>query len=59
MTPTGIEVPSHSFTLPRISLFTILISLSTSQALETRVVSEENSGNCPVCVDPFKIGDQV
>ena len=34
-------------------------SLSTSQALETKMVSEENSGNCPVCVDPFQIGDQV
>ena len=34
-------------------------SLSTTQALETKMVSEENSGNCPVCVDPFQIGDQV
>merc|ERR1719239_428705 len=28
------------------------------QALETKVVNESTNGNCPVCVDPFQIGDQ-
>ena len=35
------------------------LSFLTPQALETMVVTEEKSGNCPVCVDPFQIGDQV
>ena len=29
------------------------------KALETKVVDESCNGNCPVCVDPFQIGDQV
>ena len=35
------------------------LSFLTPQALETMVVTEEKSGNCPVCVDPFQMGDQV
>ena len=54
MTPTAIEVPSHSFTLSAFHF-----PQSSVQALETKVVAEENTGNCPVCVDPFQIGDQV
>ena len=61
MTPTDIEVNSLSFISHDAPCFTPSSSLShsTSQALETKVVSEENSGNCPVCVEPFQIGDQV
>ena len=55
MTPTDIEVPLLSHDAPYLSLH----SHWTSQALETKVVSEENSSNCPVCLDPFQIGDQV
>ena len=54
MTPTAIEVPFHSFTLSAFHF-----PQSSLQALETKVVAEENTGNCPVCVDPFQIGDQV
>ena len=37
------------------------IENSSLQALESEVVEEEveDLGNCPICVQPFQVGDQV